>query len=109
MGKSDSFEIPKTKSAFTLRAQKSSHHLIKNSNNLGYQYFENIRAICRSNHINLKILIAPYTQEYLDFINQTSQWQSDRTKLFHLIENKEITFFNFQNLFNNKPNKYDFF
>lgn len=72
----------------------------------GLDNFNNIIELCSENDIDLKVIIPPNTEEYLNFINCWGIWKSD----LDLLNSKELlNVVDLQEYFHNEDDIYQFF
>lgn len=103
---SDFNPLEKTPASFSKRAKQSIHHINLNTTLDGLDNFNNIIELCSANDIDLKVIIPPYTEEYLNFINSWGIWKSDldllnSTELLNVVDLQEY--------FHNEDDIYQFF
>ena len=65
--------------------------------------------ICRVNKINLRVILPPYSKEYLDFINQRDIWSKDIEQLKKMDTANQIDLIDLQYFFFEENNPYQFF
>jgi|TARA_B110001452_G_C15241025_1_gene429662 hypothetical protein len=103
---SDFNPLEKTHASFSNRAKRSIQHINLNTEFDGLDNFDNIIQLCSENDIDLKVIIPPYTEEYLNFINSWGFWKSD----LDLLKARElINVVDIQEYFHNEDNIYQFF
>ena len=72
----------------------------------GLDNLNNIIQLCSENDIDLIVIIPPYTEEYLNFINSWGIWKSDLDLLKSRVS---INVVDLQEYFHHEDNIYQFF